>query len=140
MFGRCQAAALAQLQRADRARRRGTRVGQLFPGPRRAARPSGAYSRPRKTTASIKGILSVVLSYDYWVTRFGADTKVIGQKLLVNNYPMTIVGVSAAGFIGIDPGALAADSRSHPDEAADDAGLGRDRETGAASGSRCSPV
>ena len=27
----------------------------------------------------------------------------IGKKILVNNYPMTIVGVSAAGFAGIDP-------------------------------------
>jgi predicted permease len=28
---------------------------------------------------------------------------VIGQKMLVDNYPMTIVGVSAAGFTGLDP-------------------------------------
>jgi predicted permease len=27
----------------------------------------------------------------------------VGRKILVNNYPMTIVGVSAAGFAGIDP-------------------------------------
>ena len=26
----------------------------------------------------------------------------VGKKILVNNYPMTIVGVSAAGFAGID--------------------------------------
>ncbi|MBS1825088.1 MAG: ABC transporter permease [Acidobacteria bacterium] len=45
----------------------------------------------------------VVLSYDYWVTRFGRDPKVIGKKILVNNYPMTIVGVSAQGFAGLDP-------------------------------------
>lgn len=45
----------------------------------------------------------VVLSYDYWVNRFARDPKVVGQKILVNNYPMTIVGVSAAGFYGLDP-------------------------------------
>jgi len=28
---------------------------------------------------------------------------VVGKKILVNNYPMTIVGVSAQGFEGIDP-------------------------------------
>jgi hypothetical protein len=28
---------------------------------------------------------------------------VVGQKILVDNYPMTIVGVSAAGFTGLDP-------------------------------------
>src|SRR5262245_49347670 len=45
----------------------------------------------------------VVLGYDYWVSRFARDPAVIGRKILVNNYPMTIVGVSAAGFAGIDP-------------------------------------
>src|SRR5262245_41848877 len=45
----------------------------------------------------------VVLSYDYWVSRFTRDPSVVGKKILVNNYPMTIVGVSAAGFAGIDP-------------------------------------
>ncbi|MDX1980699.1 MAG: ABC transporter permease [Bryobacteraceae bacterium] len=45
----------------------------------------------------------VVLSYDYWLSRFAADPKIVGKKILVNNYPMTIVGVSAAGFHGLDP-------------------------------------
>ena len=45
----------------------------------------------------------VVLSYDYWVRRFSRDPGVVGRKILVNNYPMTIVGVSAAGFGGVDP-------------------------------------
>jgi predicted permease len=45
----------------------------------------------------------VVLSHDYWVSRFARDPGVIGKKIQVNNYPMTIVGVSAAGFAGIDP-------------------------------------
>jgi predicted permease len=45
----------------------------------------------------------VVLGYDYWVNRFGRDPSVVGKKILVNNYPMTVVGVSAAGFAGIDP-------------------------------------
>ena len=45
----------------------------------------------------------VVISHDYWVTRFGRDRAAVGKKILVNNYPMTIVGVSAEGFAGIDP-------------------------------------
>src|SRR6266850_3788514 len=45
----------------------------------------------------------VVLSYDYWTTRFARNPAAIGQKILVNDYPMTIVGVSAAGFVGLDP-------------------------------------
>ena len=44
-----------------------------------------------------------VLSYDYWDTRFARDPHVVGKKILINNYPMTIVGVSAQGFAGIDP-------------------------------------
>lgn len=47
----------------------------------------------------------VVLSYDYWVRRFARDTSVIGRKIRVNDAPMTIVGVSAAGFFGFDPAA-----------------------------------
>lgn len=45
----------------------------------------------------------VVLSYDYWVNRFNRDPNAVGKKILVNNYPMTIVGVSAPGFSGLDP-------------------------------------
>ena len=50
-----------------------------------------------------RGHPSVVLSYDYWVSRFARDPSVVGKKILVNDYPMTIVGVSARGFYGIDP-------------------------------------
>ena len=45
----------------------------------------------------------VVLSHAYWVTRFAGDRNVVGRKILINNYPMTIVGVSQAGFAGVDP-------------------------------------
>jgi putative ABC transport system permease protein len=45
----------------------------------------------------------VVLSYGYWANRFNRDPKVVGQKILVNNYPMTIVGVAAQDFVGLDP-------------------------------------
>jgi predicted permease len=45
----------------------------------------------------------VVLGYDYWVARFARDPAVVGRKILVNSYPMTIVGVSDAGFAGLDP-------------------------------------
>jgi predicted permease len=45
----------------------------------------------------------VVLSHEYWASRFAGDPNIVGKKVLVNNYPMTIVGVSAAGFTGLDP-------------------------------------
>jgi predicted permease len=46
---------------------------------------------------------AVVLSYNYWMNRFAGDKGVLNKKILVNNYPMIIVGVSAAGFAGLDP-------------------------------------
>jgi hypothetical protein len=50
-----------------------------------------------------KGHPVVALSYDYWMTRFAGAHDVVGKKVLINNYPMTIVGVSAPGFSGVDP-------------------------------------
>src|SRR4029078_5101612 len=50
-----------------------------------------------------RGQPSVVLSHAYWVKRLARDPNVIGKKILVNDYPMTIVGVSAEGFAGLDP-------------------------------------
>ncbi len=45
-----------------------------------------------------------VLSYSYWRTRFSADPGVVGKTIVVNNYPLTIIGVSQAGFDGVDIG------------------------------------
>ena len=45
-----------------------------------------------------------VLSYGYWKTRFAADPSVIGRKIVLNGYPLTIVGVSRRGFDGVEPG------------------------------------
>ncbi len=44
-----------------------------------------------------------VLSYGYWQSRFGRNPGVIGQKMNVNGYQYTIIGVSQAGFTGTDP-------------------------------------
>ncbi len=43
----------------------------------------------------------VVLSYDFWRTRFGGDTAVVNRTLVVNGGAMTIVGVAPSGFTGI---------------------------------------
>ena len=40
----------------------------------------------------------VVLSYDYWRTRFGASREVIGQTILINGHPFTVVGVTPDHF------------------------------------------
>ena len=44
----------------------------------------------------------VVLSYNYWRDKFGAKPDVIGSTILVNNNKMTVIGVSQAGFDGVE--------------------------------------
>jgi putative ABC transport system permease protein len=41
----------------------------------------------------------VVLNYNYWISRFGGDVSALNQTLMVNGYPMTIVGVAQKGFL-----------------------------------------
>jgi len=45
-----------------------------------------------------------VLSYDFWKTQFGGTPDAVGRKVLVNRHPMTIIGVAASTFRGIDVG------------------------------------
>jgi predicted permease len=63
----------------------------------------GRVFNPQDDDQVYQGHPNVVLSYDYWVSRFARDPNVLGKKILVNDSPMVIVGVSAAGFAGIDP-------------------------------------
>ena len=44
-----------------------------------------------------------VISYDYWTRRFARDPEVLGHTLYVRGVPLTIVGISARGFKGIEP-------------------------------------
>jgi predicted permease len=41
-----------------------------------------------------------VLSHRYWRTRFASDPSVLGEKMVVNGVPMTIIGVGPEGFDG----------------------------------------
>src|ERR1051326_7656746 len=63
----------------------------------------GRVFNSREDDQAYMGHPVVVLSHAYWTTRFAGDPGVVGRKILVNNYPMTIVGVSAEGFGGLDP-------------------------------------
>ena len=47
---------------------------------------------------------TVMLSFDYWTTAFGADPGVVGKTLLVSGQPLEIVGVAPRGFVGTTPG------------------------------------
>ncbi len=40
-----------------------------------------------------------VLSYTYWKTRFGGSHDVIGQSVLVNGHPFTVLGVAPENFV-----------------------------------------
>jgi predicted permease len=46
----------------------------------------------------------VVLNHNYWKTRFAGDPQIVGKALTLNNYKMTVVGVAAAGFDGVELG------------------------------------
>jgi predicted permease len=45
-----------------------------------------------------------VISYGYWNRRFGRDVSAIGKKVILNQVPVTIVGVNAPDFTGVQPG------------------------------------
>jgi putative ABC transport system permease protein len=46
----------------------------------------------------------VVLSYGYWQRRFGLDTHVIGDSILINGHLFTVIGVAAPGFQSMQSG------------------------------------
>lgn len=46
----------------------------------------------------------VVLSHNFWRRRFASAESVLNGKIRLNNYPFTVVGVSAGGFDGLEPG------------------------------------
>ncbi len=48
----------------------------------------------------------VVLSNGYWIRRFGGDPGILNQTIQVNSTPMTVVGVTRAGFTGVQIGQI----------------------------------
>ncbi len=76
--------------------------GNFFTG--LGVRPAaGRLFNSQEDDRQYRGHPVVVLSYEYWLSRFAGDARAVGRKILVNNYPMTIVGVSEEGFTGLDP-------------------------------------
>jgi predicted permease len=45
-----------------------------------------------------------VISYGYWRGRLAGNPAVVGTKIIVNNYPFTIIGVTPPEFFGLEPG------------------------------------
>jgi macrolide transport system ATP-binding/permease protein len=46
-----------------------------------------------------------VVSHGYSERRFGGAANAVGQPILINNLPFTVVGVAPPEFFGVDPGA-----------------------------------
>ena len=51
---------------------------------------------------------TAVISYEFWTRSFARDPNVVGKTMYVKGVPLTIVGVTARGFKGIEP-AVSAD-------------------------------
>src|SRR5205807_3797375 len=45
-----------------------------------------------------------ILSYGFWMSRFGGDAGVLNRTVRVNGHPVTIVGVAQRGFQGMEVG------------------------------------
>ncbi|MCX6631888.1 MAG: ABC transporter permease, partial [Candidatus Solibacter sp.] len=43
-----------------------------------------------------------VLSYDLWRNKYGADPGILGGKILVDEQPLTVIGVAGPGFHGVE--------------------------------------
>ena len=42
----------------------------------------------------------MVLSYAYWQRRFAGNPAIVGKQVIVNNVPITVIGVADQGFMG----------------------------------------
>ena len=54
---------------------------------------------------TVGAIPVAMISYRYWVRRFGRDPLAVGKVITVNGVPFTLVGVTAPEFFGVQPGA-----------------------------------
>src|SRR5215472_1258631 len=44
-----------------------------------------------------------VLAYQFWQRRFGSDAGIVGQTIRLNQFPVTVIGVAAFDFSGLEP-------------------------------------
>jgi predicted permease len=59
----------------------------------------GRFLRPDEATKA-GGEPVVIVSHDFWQTRFSGDPGVLGRTIRVNERPLTIIGVAPSGFQG----------------------------------------
>jgi predicted permease len=46
----------------------------------------------------------MMLSYDYWKTRFAGDPNIVGKTMMVTGHNLTVIGVAQQGFDGVEFG------------------------------------
>ncbi|HEX4567500.1 MAG TPA: ABC transporter permease [Vicinamibacterales bacterium] len=50
------------------------------------------------------GAQVAVISYAYWMRRFGGEAGIAGRTVTINGLPFTIIGVTGTSFYGVEPG------------------------------------
>jgi predicted permease len=45
-----------------------------------------------------------VLSHNFWQSKLGSDSLVVGKTIVMNSIPLTVTGVAPPGFVGTQPG------------------------------------
>ncbi len=50
------------------------------------------------------GSPGAVISYAFWRRAYGGDPAIIGRKITLNGHPVQIIGVTEAGFFGVEVG------------------------------------
>ena len=50
------------------------------------------------------GSPGAVISYSFWQREFGGDSNVLGKTVSLNSYPFPVLGVTPAGFYGLEVG------------------------------------
>ena len=56
-----------------------------------------------------------VLSYDYWTRSYARDPGVLGKTVYIKGVPITIVGIAARGFKGVESASIQSASVNPPD-------------------------
>lgn len=50
------------------------------------------------------GAPGVVISYPFWQREYGGDRQAVGKKISLDGHPVEVIGVSQAGFFGMEVG------------------------------------
>jgi putative ABC transport system permease protein len=77
--------------------------GEFFTTLGVGARPGRVFTARDDGAGGGTGIVAVI-SHRLWQRRFGGAADVVGTSLLVNNVPVTIIGVTPPAFLGLEVG------------------------------------